>query len=231
MIVMILILINIFFTLYVEKRNYKKYYLPRQPMQYFQKNKITKILPSEPKMLKNELNIFQDYLNHNIDGDYDFEKYYFFNLDNPITANNKYCFNLLEKLVYCLSEENMKNLKNSKCNKLIENEMEELEKCQIDFNFDFDINDYSQKIDNIENDIFYLNFSTFDKYNKEIEEEELETQDIIIDNEEIGAIIKDKKKMIKADTKENITNEENSKKDCVEYGISNDEFLICTKYE
>lgn len=231
MIVMILILINIFFTLYVEKRNYKKYYLPRQPMQYFQKNKITKILPSEPKMLKNELNIFQDYLNHNIDGEYDFEKYYFFNLDNPITSNNKYCFNLLEKLVYCLSEENMKNLKNSKCNKLIENEMEELEKCQIDFNFDFDINDYSQKIDNIENDIFYLNFSTFDKYNKEIEEEELETQDIIIDNEEIGAIIKDKKKMIKADTKENITNEENSKKDCVEYGISNDEFLICTKYE
>ena len=231
MIVMILILINIFFTLYVEKRNYKKYYLPRQPMQYFQKNKITKILPSEPKMLKNELNIFQDYLNHNIDGEYDFEKYYFFNLDNPITSNNKYCFNLLEKLVYCLSEENMKNLKNSKCNKLIENEMEELEKCQIDFNFDFDINDYSQKIDNIENDIFYLNFSTFDKYNKEIEEEELETQDIIIDNEEIGAIIKDKKKMIKADTKENITNKENSKKDCVEYGISNDEFLICTKYE
>ena len=231
MIVMILILINIFFTLYVEKRNYKKYYLPRQPMQYFQKNKITKILPSEPKMLKNELNIFQDYLNHNIDGEYDFEKYYFFNLDNPITSNNKYCFNLLEKLVYCLSEENMKNLKNSKCNKLIENEMEELEKCQIDFNFDFDINDYSQKIDNIENDIFYLNFSTFDKYNKEIEEEELETQDIIIDNEEIGAIIKDKKKMIKADTKENITNEENSKKDCIEYGISNDEFLICTKYE
>lgn len=231
MIVMILILINIFFTLYVEKRNYKKYYLPRQPMQYFQKNKITKTLPSEPKMLKNELNIFQDYLNHNIDGEYDFEKYYFFNLDNPITSNNKYCFNLLEKLVYCLSEENMKNLKNSKCNKLIENEMEELEKCQIDFNFDFDINDYSQKIDNIENDIFYLNFSTFDKYNKEIEEEELETQDIIIDNEEIGAIIKDKKKMIKADTKENITNEENSKKDCVEYGISNDEFLICTKYE
>ena len=228
---MILILINIFFTLYVEKRNYKKYYLPRQPMQYFQKNKITKILPSEPKMLKNELNIFQDYLNHNIDGEYDFEKYYFFNLDNPITSNNKYCFNLLEKLVYCLSEENMKNLKNLKCNKLIENEMEELEKCQIDFNFDFDINDYSQKIDNIENDIFYLNFSTFDKYNKEIEEEELETQDIIIDNEEIGAIIKDKKKMIKADTNENITNEENSKKDCVEYGISNDEFLICTKYE
>ena len=155
-------------------------------------------------------------------------------MEHPISADNKHCFNLLEKLMYCLSEENFKNIKRTKCNRLLQKEMKELEKCQIDFNFDFDINDYSKKMEEIENNMFYLNFSSFEKYNKQIEEEESETQEIIIDNKEIETIIKDKKKKIvtKEYSNEDINkNEENLNKDCVEYGLSQDDTLICTKYE
>ena len=234
-IVLILVFINIFFSLYAEHNSHKSYYFKNHANRYYKKKTNAKIIPSEYKLLKPDLNLFQDYINQNFEEEYeDFENYYFFNLEHPISADNKHCFNLLEKLMYCLSEDNFKNIKRTKCNRLLQKEMKELEKCQIDFNFDFDINDYSKKMEEIENNMFYLNFSSFEKYNKQIEEEESETQEIIIDNKEIETIIKDKKKKIvtKEYSNEDINkNEENLNKDCVEYGLSQDDILICTKYE
>lgn len=232
-IVMIFIAINIFFSLYTEKNSYKKFYFQNNDFQYYKKNIMTKIIPSDNKILKSDLNLFQEYLNQNLEEGEDLEKYFLFNFDESINSNNKHCLKLLEKLVNCLSEENFQSLKSIKCNSIIGEEMEELEKCQIDFNSDFDINDYTKQFEEKNNDIFYLNFSTFDKYNKELKEEEYKTQDIIIENKEIETINYNKKKYIinEDDNNENNKNNENLNKDCIEYGLSKDGLLICTKYE
>ena len=122
-------------------------------------------------------------------------------------------------------------MKNSKCNKLFEKEIEELEKCTFDFNFDFDINDYTKRI---EENIFYLNYSDTEN-NKNVNEEEndFETQEIIFENKEKDITFQEKRVyyMDMEDIEDNIKSKENQNKDCVEYGLSLDEYLICTKYE
>ena len=56
--------------------------------------------------------------------------------------------------------------------------------------------------------------------------------DKIFELRESDSIIKNKnknEKMLALD--DNETKNENMNKDCIEYGLSNDEILICTKYE
>ena len=107
--------------------------------------------------------------------------------------------------------------------------MEELEKCTFDFNFDFDITDYSKKL---EENILYLNFSNYGSDKNDNEgENDFETQEIIFENKEKDITINEKKKYIMNLEDYNIKDEANQNKDCIEYGLSNDELLICTKFE
>ena len=225
--IILFISINIFFSLYVERKNYKINY---KGSHQFKKNSLTTIMPKQDKILGQDLYLFKDYLMQNFEEEYDQDNYYYFDLDNPSMNNNdnNYCKSIFEKFVFCLSEENFKNLKHSKCNKLFEKEMEELEKCTFDFNFDFDINDYTKKIE----DNIYLNFSNYDNdKNYNDEENDFETQDIIFENKEKDITFHEKKKYIMNLEDNRNKDEANQNKDCIEYGLSNDELLICTKYE
>jgi hypothetical protein len=231
--IILFISINIFFSLYVERKNYKINYKGRRSHHHFKQNTLTTTLPKQYKKISGqELYLFKDYLLQNFEEEYGQEDFYLFDLDNPSNIDdNNYCKNIFEKFVYCLSEENFKNLKNSKCNKLFEKEIEELEKCTFDFNFDFDINDYTKRI---EENIFYLNYSdTENNKNFNEEENDFETQEIIFENKEKDITFQEKRVyyMDMEDIEENIKSKENQNKDCVEYGLSLDEYLICTKYE
>ena len=229
--IILFVSINIFFSLYVERKNYKKNYKGSHTPQHLKKNTLTTIMPKQHKTLGQDLYLFKDYLMQNFEEEYGQENYYFFDLDNPsLNENdNNYCKKIFEKFVFCLSEENFKNIKNSRCNKLFEKEMEELEKCTFDFNFDFDITDYSKKL---EENILYLNFSNYGSDKNDNEgENDFETQEIIFENKEKDITINEKKKYIMNLEDYNIKDETNQNKDCIEYGLSNDELLICTKFE
>ena len=136
-----------------------------------------------------------------------------------------------------MTEENFKNIKETKCNKLVDKEIEELEKCQIEFNSDFDSYDYSQ---NFDNNIVYFNFSDHDNengndnYNAEDDEEldkekflKLLEEDSYIKDKNINIISSENSNIIN----NNINNDDYLNKDCIEYGLSKDGFIICTKYE
>ena len=229
-IISILVLVNIFLSFYKSRKNYHRYYNNKLPSKY-KKNSLTSLVSPEQKEIGY---FFQEQIKKALKEEYkyDFDHIYYLNQDNPFYGTDSYCMNLLQQFVYCLAKENLKNLQKSKCNELLEKEIEQLEKCQIDFNFDFDITDYTQ---NFDNNIIYFNLTNFDNINdndKFEEEEDFEKLDKIFELRESDSIIKNKnknEKMLALD--DNETKNENMNKDCIEYGLSNDEILICTKYE
>ena len=228
-VIAILVLVNIFLSFYKSRKNYHRYYDNKKPSKY-KKHTLTSLVSPEQKEIGY---FFQEHIRKALKEQYkyDFDHIYYLNQDNPFYGTDNYCMNLLHKFVYCLAKENLKNIQTSKCNQLLEKEIEQLEKCQIDFNFDFDINDYSQ---NFDDNIIYFNLTNFDNINDKFEEEEeFEKLDKIFELKESDLIInkKNKKeKMLALDDNET-KNNENLNKDCIEYGLSNDEILICTKYE
>ena len=224
-IVAFLILVNIFLSFYIEKSNYYGYYEEDNMPQNYKKNTITTVIASMKKKLGN---IFQDFLRNNSKEEIDLDYFFYFDTDNNFYANNDYCLSLLQKFVFCFAEE---NLKNSKCNKLLEKEIEELEKCQIDFDFDFDITDYTKNFD--KNNV-YFNLSNYDNDydNDSITEDVLELDEKAFELKEMENIFNTNKNdnVIFMEEKY-VNNDDNLNKDCIEYGLSKEEFLICTKYE
>ena len=141
--IILFIAINIFFSLYKDQINYKSNYKGKFFPKYYKKNRKNKFIKSQNKMMSQNLHLFKDYLIQNFDVNYENDKFYFFDLNNQENDfDNDYCKKIFEKFIFCLNEENFKYSNNAKCNKILDNEIEELEKCTFDFNLDFDINDY-----------------------------------------------------------------------------------------
>ena len=226
-VIAILVLVNIFLSFYKSRKSYHRYYDNKLPSK-FKKHSLTSLVSPDQKEIGY---FFQEYIRKTLKEEYkyDVDHIYYLNQDNPFYGTDNYCMNLLQKFVYCLAKENMKNVQTSKCNQLLEKEIEQLEKCQIDFNFDFDITDYTQ---NFDNNIIYFNLTNFGNINDKFEEEEeFEKLDKIFELKESDLIIKNKNEKMLGFEDNKTKNDENMNKDCVEYGLSNDEFLICTKYE
>ena len=224
--VVFLILVNIFLSYFIEKSNYSGYYEEDNMPQNIKKNTITTIIPAKKNVLGN---FYQDFLKHNLKEEIDLDNFFYFDMDNNFHINNNYCLSLLQKFIFCLAEENLKNLKNSKCNKLIEKQIEQLDKCQIDFNIDFDTIDYTK---NPDKNIVYFNLSNYDNDNDSVGDDELEFDDKLLDIKEMEYIInKNKNENIISFEEKYVNINDNLNKDCIEYGLSKDEVLICTKYE
>ena len=109
--------------------------------------------------------------------------------------------------------------------------MQELEKCEV-------IN-FNNSIQNMKNNIIHFNMP-YEEMNTDIEEEfenEKKFNDInelsnvnetYEENEEIEKPEKNQIAIIEENNDDNINY---SNLDCVEYGLSDDEHIICTKYE
>ena len=229
LIIVILAFVNVFLSFYKGIRNTNGYYDKQLPNNY-QKHSIATMVPHKQKELGY---FFKEKIRQALKEEYkyDFDHIYYINPDSPFYNENNYCMNLLQKFVYCLAKENIKNFKNSKCNHLLEKEIEQLEKCQIDFNFDFDTTDYTQ---NFNDNIIYFNLTSYDNINdndKFEEEEDFEKLEKIFELKENDYIIKKKNEKLIGLEEKKTSDDEHLNKDCIEYGLSNDEFIICTKYE
>ena len=133
--IILFIAINIFFSLYKDQTNYKSYYKGKYFPKYYKKNRKAKLIKSEDKIINQDLHLFRDYLIQNFDMHYENDKFYFFDLNNQGNDfDNNDCKKIFEKFIFCLNEENAKNSNSLKCNKILDREIEELEKCTFDFN-------------------------------------------------------------------------------------------------
>jgi hypothetical protein len=166
------------------------------------------------------------------------EEYYFQNMEdieNNLLLNNNikfndsnnklfnFCYSLLNEFLFCLSPENDKNYK---CKKLFYEKLNELEKCDI-INFN---NSKNSKKDfiffNFPKDVYTDVEDEFEKEKKYKEKSEFSLKK----DEENEDEEKSKKQILLYNPKNNIKNE-NANKDCVEYGLTKDDLIICTKYE
>ncbi len=223
-ITLILLIINICLTLYI---NTDDYYEENYLSHYYKLKNMPTIIPFE-------------YEEPDYDYNYSDDDYYYPNMDEtsntPLFNNNKYntsykalnyCYSLLNELVNCLSAENERNYK---CQRLIDKKMKELEKCEM-------INS-NNSIQNMKNNIIHFNIP-FEEMNTNIEEE-FEDEKIFNTLNEFSNNDETKEKEEDEKTENNALSliDENkddnvnyTNLDCVEYGLSNDEHIICTKYE
>ena len=222
-ITLILLIINICLSLYI---NSDEYYEEDYLSQYYKLKNMPTIIPF-------------DFEEPDYEYEYSDEDYYYQNVDKRVNLhypnNNKYntsyksynyCYSLLSEFVYCLSLENERN---HKCQKLFDEKVNELEKCEL-------IN-FNNSIKNMKNNIVYFNLPSYEM-NSEIEDEfedekkfnEIRDYSFKIENatkKEIEIPKINQIALIMENNKENI---DNSDKDCIEYGLI-DEHIICTKYE
>ena len=224
-ITLILLIINICLSLYI---NNDDYYEDNYLSHYYKLKNMPTIIPF-------------DFDESDYEYEYPDEDYIYPNMDEigyaPFFNNNKlntsyktlnYCYSLLSEFIFCLSAENEKN---QKCQKLFDEKMQELEKCEV-------IN-FNNSIQNMKNNIIHFNMP-YEEMNTDIEEEfenEKKFNDInelsnvnetYEENEEIEKPEKNQIAIIEENNDDNINY---SNLDCVEYGLSDDEHIICTKYE
>ena len=216
----ILLIINISLSLYISSREeYEDNYLSY----YFKFKNIPTIIPFdfEEPLYEYEYideNFFSNYMHEEVDS----------TINNQYNNSNKalsYCYSLLNKFIYCLSN----NVNNSKCEKLFIEKINELEKCEI-------LN-ANNSIQDIKNNIVYFNFPNNDlnaDIEAEFENEKIfnEINDISIKEKQIKKYeyIPQKINQIALPSPKKKETLDYYKKDCVEYGLK-DEYIICTKYE
>lgn len=220
----ILLVINICLTLYIN--NDDEYYEGNYLSHYYKLKNMPTIIPLEYEEPEYEYD--------------DAEEYYFQNMEeieNNLLLNNNikfndsnnkffnFCYSLLNEFLFCLSPENDKNYK---CKKLFYEKLNELEKCDI-INFN---NSKNSKKDYIffnfpREDVLYTDVEDeFEKEKKFKEKNELSQKN----EEESEDEEKSKKQILLYNPKNNIKNE-NENKDCIEYGLTKDDHIICKKYE
>ena len=220
----ILLVINICLTLYIN--NDDQYYEANYLSHYYKLKNMPTIIPIEYEEPEYEYDDVEEYYFQNME---DIENNLLINNNIKFNdSNNKlfnFCYSLLNEFLFCLSPENDKNYK---CKKLFYEKLNELEKCDIiKFNksknskkeiifFNFPKEEYIDVEDEFEKEKKYKEKSEFSlKKDEENEDEDEE---------------KSKKQIILYNPKNNIENE-NANKDCVEYGLTKDDYIICTKYE
>lgn len=226
-----LLIINIFLSFYI---NSDEYYEDNYISQYYKLKNMPTIIPFD----------FEE-----SDYDYTDENYFYQNVDeglnlSPFFNNNNYndsnkplnyCYSLLSEFIYCLSIENDKN---QKCQKLFDEKINDLEKCEL-INFNYSIR-------NMKNNIIDFNLPNYEMNNDIENENEDESEcdnrekcdefiDFSFENQNITEIKINEIEMPKMNqiVLINDNNEEkidNSNKDCIEYGLI-DDHIICTKFE
>lgn len=226
-----LLIINIFLSFYI---NSDEYYEDNYISQYYKLKNMPTIIPFD----------FEE-----SDYDYTDENYFYQNVDeglnlSPFFNNNNYndsnkplnyCYSLLSEFIYCLSIESDKN---QKCQKLFDEKINDLEKCEL-INFNYSIR-------NMKNNIIDFNLPNYEMNNDIENENEDESEcdnrekcdefiDFSFENKNITEIKINEIEMPKMNQIAliNDNNEEkidNSNKDCIEYGLI-DEHIICTKFE
>jgi hypothetical protein len=217
----ILLVINICLTLYIN--NDDQYYEANYLSHYYKLKNMPTIIPIEYEEPEYEYDEVEEYYFQNME---DIENNLLLNNNIKFNdSNNKlfnFCYSLLNEFLFCLSPENDKNYK---CKKLFYEKLNELEKCDIiNFNnsknskkefifFNFPKEVYTDVEDEFEKEKKYKEKSEFSLKNDEENEDEE----------------KGKKQILLYNPKNNIENV-NENKDCVEYGLTKDEHIICTKY-
>ena len=219
-ITLILLIINICLSLYI---NSQEYYDNNYLSHYYKIKNMPTIIP----FYFDEPNYEFEYIDENIYTNYMNEKEEFKIHDKNNNNSNKeleYCFSLLNKFINCLSD----NQNNYKCEKLFNEKLNELEKCEI-------INaNYS--VENMRNNIVYFNLPD-NNLNTDIEvefEKEKKFNEIKVSSNDENQIKKYEfiPEKINQFALPNSNRDEKiyNNKDCVEYGLI-DEHIICTKYE
>ena len=227
-IALILLIINICLSLSIKNDYYEENYLS----QYFKLKNMPTFIPFDIEESNYEYNYLEGgFFYQNIDED--IFPNLFKDIVNKYNSSNKglnYCFSLLNEFIYCVSNQNERNYK---CQKLFEEKIEDLERCES-INF----NNSTKRKKNKVNSIAYWNlpidqmnnnnqyeFKTGKKinninkiynniYNKSEEKNENNIQNKL-------ALTEENKE------KENINY---SNMDCIEYGLIGEQ-IICTKYE
>ena len=218
----ILLVINICLTLYIN--NDDEYYEGNYLSHYYKLKNMPTIIPLEYEEPEYEYDDTEEYYFQNME---DIENSLLLNNNIKFNdSNNKFfnfCYTLLNEFLFCLSPENDKNYR---CKKLFYEKLNELEKCDIiKFN----------KSKNSKKEIIFFNFpkeeyiDVEDEFEKEKKYKE-KSEFSLKKDEENEDEEKSKKQIILYNPKNNIENE-NANKDCVEYGLTKDDLIICTKYE
>lgn len=223
--ILILLSISIIFSLYL--RDYKGHYQENYLSHYHKLKNIPTIIPFE----------FGE-LNYEPEGEYEFEfededenDYYYRNMDIiefPVLFNYNYndsdktlnfCYSLLAEFIFCLSPDNENN---PKCENLIFEKSNELKRCDI-INFN-----NLKKLKKYKN--FDILLPSDEKNNDKKASFKLEKKINLI-KEKIGDNEQKNKNNNKILANEIIKEKTNGNKDCVEYGLTQDEHIICRKYE
>ena len=129
----------------------------------------------------------------------------------------EYCYNLMNKFIYCAS---MESENDYQCQKLFYHKLKELENCQI-------INLYYS--DPYKNDIFNFNNEN------NIQEEVIKNNDMEnlpsynVEQEQLNNTNDSNNK--ESNNNNNNNNNELLYRDCIEYGLTQNEYIFCTKYE
>lgn len=224
-IILILILLSISISFSLFLRNNKVQYHENYISHYYKLKNMPTIIPfefGEP--------------NYDSEGEYEFDvedvdenDNFYKNMDviefpvlfnyNASDKNINFCYSLLAEFIFCLTPDNENN---SKCRNLIFEKSKDLKRCDI-------IN-----LNNLKKLKFYKNFDNLIPKDKKTTEKKAELKldkklslikEKIEDNEQKN---KNNKSIIANETiKEKI----NGIKDCVEYGLTQDEHIICRKYE
>ena len=138
---------------------------------------------------------------------------------NDSDKNLNFCYSLLAEFIFCLSPDNENG---PKCENLIFEKSNELIRCDI-------IN-----INNLKKLIYYKSFDVSLPNDEENTDKQTEFKldkkiNLIKDKtEDNGQLSKNNKKIL---TNETIKEKIDGNKDCVEYGLTQDEHIICKKYE
>ena len=223
-ILLILFILSIRIGFFLYLRNNKEHYHENYLSHYYKLKNIPTIIPFE----------FRE-PNYESEGAYDFEaeeddendNYYKKDvIEFPVLFNYKYsdknlnfCYSLLGDFIFCLSPDNENN---PKCEKLIFEKLNELKRCDI-----INLNNL-KKLKN------YKNLDILLPKDEETTEKKAELKpdqklnlikEKIEDDEQKN---KNDKSIIKNET---INEKINGNKDCVEYGLTQDEYIICRKYE
>ena len=221
--ILILISISVGFSLYL--RNNKEQYHGNYLSHYYELKNMPTIIPfefGEP--------------HYESKGEYEFgtededeNDNYYKNMDviefpvlfnfNESDKNLNFCYSLLAEFIFCLSSDNENN---PKCENLIFEKSNELKRCDI-----INLNNL-KKLKNYKNFDFLLPRvgETTDKQAELKLDQKLNLiKEKIEDNEQKN---KNNKSII---TNETIKDKIDGNKDCVEYGLTQDEHIICRKYE
>ncbi len=221
--ILVLLSISVGFSLYL--KNNKEHYHENYLSHYYELKNMPTIIPFE----FGELNYKpEDEYELDFDDEDENDNYYknknviefpvLFNY-NDSDKNLNFCYSLLAEFIFCLSPDNENS---PKCENLIFEKSNELKRCDI-------IN-----MNNLKKLNYYKNFDASLSNDEENTDKQAEfkldkkinlIKDKIEDNEQIS---KNNKKVL---TNESIKEETHGNKDCVEYGLTQDEHIICRKFE